>query len=243
MTTGPEHFAVIAERHFVRLREMPMSPAIKPIETHYAGCRFRSRLEARWAIALESMGVAWEYESQGYECTYRLSLASGTFPYLPDFWLPEIGVFAEVKAELNELDLVRLCDAAASLSSNNGGGCHDAGGHDLVVLGPIPDPKLPHSPWRLHMHKGILAADPWQRHDVSYCTSLRSVNVAGDYGGASWASISDGNDFGDDPVRASAKLLAGAGVADGVADAGWRRGYRAARSARFEHGATGRDES
>jgi hypothetical protein len=25
MTAGPEHFAAIAERHFVRLREMPMS--------------------------------------------------------------------------------------------------------------------------------------------------------------------------------------------------------------------------
>lgn len=50
-----------------------------PIETAYAGCRFRSRLEARWAVFFDALGVPWEYEPQGY------SLPSG--PYLPDFRL------------------------------------------------------------------------------------------------------------------------------------------------------------
>lgn len=52
----------------------------KPIETHYAGCRFRSRLEARWAVAFDAMGIPWEYEPQGFV------LPSGR-PYLPDFRL------------------------------------------------------------------------------------------------------------------------------------------------------------
>lgn len=62
---------------------------IKAIETRYADCRFRSRTEARWAVFLDAMGIAWEYEKEGYE------LPSGR--YLPDFWLPELKAWLEVK--------------------------------------------------------------------------------------------------------------------------------------------------
>jgi hypothetical protein len=50
---------------------------VQAIETHYAGCRFRSRLEARVAVFLDNLHIRWEYEPQGYE------LPSGR--YLPDF--------------------------------------------------------------------------------------------------------------------------------------------------------------
>ena len=30
--------------------------SLRPIETHYNGYRFRSRLEARWAVFFEAMG-------------------------------------------------------------------------------------------------------------------------------------------------------------------------------------------
>lgn len=53
---------------------------IKPIETEYAGYKFRSRLEARWAVFFDACGVDWEYEPQGY------TLQDGT-KYLPDFLL------------------------------------------------------------------------------------------------------------------------------------------------------------
>lgn len=49
-----------------------------PIQTTYAGCRFRSRLEARWAVAFDTMRLKWEYEPEGFR------LPSGTH-YLPDF--------------------------------------------------------------------------------------------------------------------------------------------------------------
>lgn len=62
---------------------------IKAIETRYAGCRFRSRLEARWAKFFDTAGVKWEYEPEGFE------MPSGR--YLPDFWLPDVGVWVEVK--------------------------------------------------------------------------------------------------------------------------------------------------
>jgi len=63
---------------------------IKAIETQYKGYRFRSRLEARWAVLFDSAGIEWEYESEGYQ------LSNGQ-NYLPDFWLPKLNVFAEVK--------------------------------------------------------------------------------------------------------------------------------------------------
>lgn len=54
---------------------------MKPIETVYKGYRFRSRLEARWAVFLDQADIPWEYEKQGYRLT------DGSW-YLPDFWIP-----------------------------------------------------------------------------------------------------------------------------------------------------------
>lgn len=71
---------------------------IKAIETFYKGYRFRSRLEARWAVFFDKAEIKWLYEPEGYQ------LNSGL--YLPDFFLPEIagGTWIEVKpnAELSK---------------------------------------------------------------------------------------------------------------------------------------------
>jgi len=40
---------------------------MKAIPTRYAGCHFRSRLEARWAVFFDRLGVAWQYEPEGYD--------------------------------------------------------------------------------------------------------------------------------------------------------------------------------
>lgn len=53
---------------------------MKAIETTYKGCRFRSRLEARWAVWLDACGVRWLYEPQGFDLDGKA--------YLPDFFLP-----------------------------------------------------------------------------------------------------------------------------------------------------------
>ena len=66
-------------------------PEIRAIETRYAGCRFRSRAEARWAVFFDTLGIPWRYEPEGF------SLSSG--PYLPDFYLPSLDVFVEVKGQ------------------------------------------------------------------------------------------------------------------------------------------------
>jgi len=64
---------------------------IKAIETEYKGYRFRSRLEARWAVFFDELKIKWEYESEGYDI--------GGIRYLPDFKivLPESVVFVEIK--------------------------------------------------------------------------------------------------------------------------------------------------
>lgn len=68
---------------------------IAPIPTRYAGYHFRSRLEARWAVVFDYLGLEWEYEYEGY------ALPSGW--YLPDFWVPKPGIWVEIKpAPINE---------------------------------------------------------------------------------------------------------------------------------------------
>lgn len=66
---------------------------IKAIETQYKGYRFRSRLEARWAVFFDAVGLAWIYEPEGFDLG-----ANGW--YLPDFYFPEWGQWVEVKPSL-----------------------------------------------------------------------------------------------------------------------------------------------
>ena len=63
---------------------------MKAIETKYKGYRFRSRLEARWAVYFDVIKLEWEYEKEGYEFEDGLR-------YLPDFWLPQVSMWGEVK--------------------------------------------------------------------------------------------------------------------------------------------------
>lgn len=74
---------------------------IRAIETHYRGYRFRSRLEARWAVFFDAMGIEWQYESQGF------MLPSG--PYLPDFFLPRWDLWFEVKGKRADDEELEMC--------------------------------------------------------------------------------------------------------------------------------------
>jgi hypothetical protein len=91
---------------------------IQPIETRYKGYRFRSRLEARWAVFFDVLGILYEYEREGYRLTSGL--------YLPDFWLPQVHMWAEVKPQVlthEEITLARELAAATK---------HDV----LMLIGP-----------------------------------------------------------------------------------------------------------
>lgn len=68
------------------------SRAPKPVglECTYSGKVFRSRLEARWALYLDLLGIDWDYEP----CFYKVS---DSLYYLPDFYLPNQRLWLEVK--------------------------------------------------------------------------------------------------------------------------------------------------
>jgi hypothetical protein len=70
--------------------ETTIQTQIKAIETRWRGRLYRSRLEARWAVFMDTIGLKFVYEPEGYD------LPDGT-RYLPDFYLPEVRWFAEVK--------------------------------------------------------------------------------------------------------------------------------------------------
>lgn len=76
-------------------------PPIQAIETRYAGCRFRSRLEARWAVFFDQLGIPWEYEPEGYV------LGPGDL-YLPDFWLSDQRSYFEVKGRADEAECAKV---------------------------------------------------------------------------------------------------------------------------------------
>ena len=75
---------------------------IKPIETKYNGFRFRSRLEARWAVFFDMLGLKYEYEIEGFEMN--------RVRYLTDFYIPSLDRWFEIKAKsLREKD-IKKCE-------------------------------------------------------------------------------------------------------------------------------------
>lgn len=109
------------------------------IQTSYAGCRFRSRLEARWAVFFDHLGIGWEYEPQGYV------LSDGSC-YLPDFLL-DCGTWVEVKGDPKRVDINFLYRAAVDLPAMS---AVREEGPRLLILGPVP------APWPIHPDDGDL---------------------------------------------------------------------------------------
>jgi hypothetical protein len=66
---------------------------IRAIETVYAGYRFRSRQEARFAVMLDGLGIDWRYEVEGLEIVGK----KRTVYYLPDFIIESTGAYIEIK--------------------------------------------------------------------------------------------------------------------------------------------------
>ena len=87
--------------------------AIQAIETKYKGYRFRSRLEARWAVFFDALGIRYKYEEYGFEKT----VDGVTYRWLPDFYLPDSCTWVEVKGgKVSEDDALKM---AMILSGND----------------------------------------------------------------------------------------------------------------------------
>ena len=94
---------------------------IKPIETVYNGYRFRSRLEARWAVLFDALKIKYQYEQDGFD------LGDGQ-RYLPDFYFPDIKYYAEVKGNSEHI--------ASDLKKTESFALH--GKTAIMILGNIP---------------------------------------------------------------------------------------------------------
>jgi len=70
-----------------------MNYTFKAKEQVYNGVKFRSTLEARWAIFFDACGLNWVYEPECFE------LNAGN--YTPDFYLKKYDLFVEIKPNLD----------------------------------------------------------------------------------------------------------------------------------------------
>lgn len=104
---------------------------MRPIETRFGGYRFRSRLEARWAVFFSQLNVPWEYEPEGFELGNRKR-------YLPDFLIrgraPHRDLWVEIKPRV-------------PVSAEEGGRflvfseeIKKIGGHAMLIAGDPVDP-------------------------------------------------------------------------------------------------------
>lgn len=80
---------------------------IKAIDTQYKGYKFRSRLEARFAVYLDALNASWEYEKEGYSLpvngNYLPDFLVTSFPKCDrPFWL-EVKAAKPTTAEINKL--------------------------------------------------------------------------------------------------------------------------------------------
>lgn len=112
---------------------------IQAIETEYRGYRFRSRLEARWAVFFDAMGFTWRYEHEGFK--------RGGLRYLPDFeleWGNGKTMYVEVKGDRDAL--IKDHDRFSQLLDFGGcfpgfDDCYETNQTGLLLLGDIPSPE------------------------------------------------------------------------------------------------------
>ena len=194
---------------------------LKAIQTEYKGYRFRSRLEARWAVFFDTLGVKWEYEPEGYD------LGNGVY-YLPDFLLHDVTVnhglfqrhcdiYVEVKGVMTSEDarkIIRFSDLGYD-DENRDGVSKTA----VLVVGNIPE--------------GESMQDlMWNMQELAYSGNPPYYNfetIDGDYFAAYPGVDKHGTFtlFGDDSSYTWS-----------MNEKATERAYRMARQARFEHGET-----
>jgi hypothetical protein len=86
-TRGP----MSAETRAKQSASLKGKPAAYPLKRfHYKGAPLRSSYELRVAQAFDRLGVRWEFEPKRFDL-------GGSSTYLPDFYLPDLEMYVEVK--------------------------------------------------------------------------------------------------------------------------------------------------
>jgi hypothetical protein len=120
------------EKSFQSFQLGEAAMTLKAIQTKYNGFLFRSRLEARWAIFFDTLGIDYQYELEGFE----LGKAGR---YLPDFYLPHLDCWYEVKPGKLEPEDERKIEAFLEQLDH---------GHLILACGDIPSPAEPDACFR-----------------------------------------------------------------------------------------------
>jgi hypothetical protein len=205
---------------------MAESPGvIKAIETVYGGYRFRSRLEARWAVFFEALGVRYDFEPQGFELERSGRRAT---LYLPDFWLPELKCWVEIKPTEPSPKERAKC---ASLARQTGYDVFCFDHPEFVVPGFDVRAGRFSGAWALHWGADDRWEDGREWGRFGYCWAECQQCMVGGVPG--FVGVRSGLHFqmhwretGHHPVsskKSTERLVAA---------------YAAARQARFEHGET-----
>jgi len=79
------------------------NPGVFGLPTLYCGITYRSRKEARFAVALTVMGIPFNYENMSFR-------RPDGGNYLPDFFLPRQQLYVELKPQLPHLEEERKCE-------------------------------------------------------------------------------------------------------------------------------------
>jgi hypothetical protein len=206
---------------------------IKAIETTYKGYRFRSRLEARWAVFFDTLGIRWKYENEGYQKEVDTVDGVRIMRYLPDFFLPSRwggGMFVEVKGDKDALKKNWQDNALMHDYDNILPDFHDSigkGNAGLLLLSEVPEAsqhKIYFHPVLQH-HKGLVKSyaffggDGLSVVERSPLSDLLDVSPV-------YNLDSSGTDWGIDTKYAPSDRHYAHVV----------NAYAAARGARFEHG-------
>ena len=182
---------------------------IKAIETVYNGYRFRSRLEARWAVFFDAAGVEYEYEPEGFV------LPSGK-RYLPDFLIhncTERGpkdLWVEVKGSMSKDDAEKIEEFGKT--------------HQIIVVDQIPKGRTAEELWENMTSRGFN-----KMMNSSICP-FNFMLVDGDY--FSFGLLANGN-------GGCALCGADFSYFSGYDEDLTVYAYNKARQARFEHGECG----
>jgi hypothetical protein len=221
---------------------------IRAIETNYKGYAFRSRLEARWAVFFDTLGIEWKYEYQGFEREIvdewddtGTIIKSHKERYLPDFYLPNYGghgshLYVEVKGDpkafKRDFDkLVQLHDWGGVLPDFEDSFSKQYGTSGLILLGDIPlasSEKAIFHPIVQH-HKGLVKC--YGLFTPNRFSVVKNEGILAELNGLNpvWGLDNDVEGWTTDIItiptpRYFPKTL---------------EAYQAARSARFEHGQSG----
>jgi hypothetical protein len=204
---------------------------IQAIETVYKGYKFRSRLEARWAVFFDALKINWIYEAEGYQTK------DGSDKYLPDFYFPPYtgkqgGLFAEVKGDPYEMQrdyqrYVRLLDCGGVLPLFANSYYNKTDTYGLILLGEIPFLEKCHAAFHPIVQHGSGLRKRWGSFD-SYGFRVEPEGELSILNG-----LNTEHSLGVEPYKWSMKAIIAPtlGYRPYVIDA-----YTAARHARFEHG-------